>query len=136
MKDIRLKGYNEKFKGSKTNPITDTQKSIFKAIELALGIYYNHENYTSYSAWNIIKKYSDRIILRYYTNDKNEKPTICIDGMPVYKEEDVDEETVHLIESIAVMKADTEDDYYDILYRLSKLPKSEIVSEYKKIFKK
>ena len=69
-------------------------------------------------------------------DDKNEKPTICIDGTPVYKEEDVDEETVHLIESIAVMKADTEDDYYDILHRLSKLPKDKIVLEYKKIFKK
>ena len=56
--------------------------------------------------------------------------------MEILYDEDIDEETIHLIESIAVMKADTEDDYYDILYKLSKLPKSEIVSEYKKIFKK
>ena len=83
MREIYLKGHGEEFKGGEYNPVTETQESILKAIEIALGEAYSVN--TSKSAWNVIKTYEDRIMLRYYTNDKNELPQICIDGKEVYK---------------------------------------------------
>jgi hypothetical protein len=85
MREVELKGTNSEWKGSKTNPITEIQKSIFKAINIKLGIEYDYDNYTSYTAWKIISVYAHRIKLRYYTNNKNEIPRICIDGEEVYK---------------------------------------------------
>ena len=85
MREIELKGYDCEFKGSKTNPVTETQKSIFKAIQSKVGINYNPDNYTSYTAWKDIERYKERIKLRYYTNNKNEVPRICIDGEEVYE---------------------------------------------------
>lgn len=83
MRELYLKGHGEEFKGGEYNPVTETQESILKAIEIALGETYSVN--TSKSAWNVIKTYEDRIMLRYYTDDENEIPEICIDGKEVYK---------------------------------------------------
>ena len=83
MREIYLQGKGTEFKGGEYNPVTETQESILKAIELALGETYSVN--TSKTAWNVIKTYEDRIMLRYYTDDKNELPQICIDGKEVYK---------------------------------------------------
>lgn len=83
MREIYLQGKGTEFKGGENNPVTETQESILKAIEIALGKTYKPS--TSKSAWNVIKPYEERIMLRYYTDDKNEIPQICIDGKEVYK---------------------------------------------------
>ena len=112
MKEIKLKGYNSNFKGTKTNPVTEIQKSIFKAIEKALDIKYDPDNYTSYSAWQIISKYQDRITLRYYTENRNEFPTICIDGVEVYKKPEtkpVHPDKKYTFEPIKCVRVDDDD---------------------------
>ena len=83
MREIYLQGKGTEFKGGENNPVTETQESILKAIEIALGKTYKPS--TSKSAWDVIKPYEERIMLRYYTNDRNELPQICIDGKEVYK---------------------------------------------------
>lgn len=87
MREIYLKGRGEEFKGGKGNSITETQESILKALQIALGI--NCKPVTSIDAWDVIQKYEDRITLRYYTQSNDEIPTICIDGKEIYRKYDL-----------------------------------------------
>ena len=83
MRDVKLNGYKNEFEGCENNPVTEIQKSILKAIKLATGKL--HLVTTSKAAWDVIKTYEERITLRYYTDDKNEIPAICMDGKEIYK---------------------------------------------------
>ena len=59
MREIYLKGHGEEFKGGEYNPVTETQESILKAIEIALGETYSVN--TSKSAWNVSEESESKL---------------------------------------------------------------------------